>query len=124
MVLIGKQPAFALTGAGSAGGLVYVLTPVVAAVGALIGVRCFQKGTLALRASDDKHTSRYAPAWVRPSHKRVVTWALGASVFVATGRLGVFGLGYSDLSAGLNHELTWKIAGLLLAAKLVATVAC
>jgi CIC family chloride channel protein len=43
---------------------------------------------------------------------------------VGTGHLGVFGLGYDDLSAGLNHELTWKIAGLLLAAKLVATVAC
>ncbi len=43
---------------------------------------------------------------------------------MATGHLGVFGLGYDDLSAGLNHELTWKIAGLLLATKLVATVAC
>ncbi len=119
--LIGKQPAFALSGAGSAGWLVYVLTPAVAAVGALLGV-VFQKGTLALRAR--RQQSPYAPAWVRPSLGAVVTWALGASVFVATGHLGVFGLGYNDLSAGLNHELTWKIAGLLLAAKLVATVAC
>ena len=45
-------------------------------------------------------------------------------MFVGTGHLGVFGLGYDDLSAGLNHELTWRIAGLLLATKLVATVAC
>lgn len=119
--LIGKQPAFALAGVGSAGWLVYVLTPVVAAVGALVGV-LFQKGTLALRAR--RQQSKYAPAWLRPSLGGVVTWALGASLFVATGHLGVFGLGYSDLSAGLNHELTWKIAGLLLAAKLVATVAC
>ncbi len=119
--LIGKQPAFVLAGAESASWLVYVVTPVVAAVGALIGV-VFQKGTLALRAR--RQQSRYAPAWVRPSLGAVATWALGSSVFVATGHLGVFGLGYTDLSAGLNHELTWKIAGLLLAAKLIATVAC
>ena len=119
--LIGKQPAFAISGAGSAGWLVYLLTPLVAAVGALVGV-VFQKATLALRAQ--RQRSRYAPAWVRPSLGGLATWVLGASVFVVTGHLGVFGLGYADLSAGLNHELTWKIAGVLLAAKLVATVAC
>jgi CIC family chloride channel protein len=119
--LIGKQPSFALTGAGSAGWLVYVLTPIVASVAALIGV-VFQKWTLALRAR--RQQSKYAPAWVRPSLGATATWALGAPLFVATGHLGVFGLGYDDLSAGLNHELTWKIAGLLLAAKLVATIAC
>ena len=119
--LIGKQPAFTLTGTGSVGWLVYVLTPAVAAVGALIGV-VFQRGTLALRAR--RQASRFAPAWIRPALGGGITWILGASVFVATGHLGVFGLGYNDLSAGLNHELTWKIAGLLLATKLVATVAC
>src|SRR5208283_5479888 len=46
---IGKQPAFALTGVESPAWLVYVLTPVIAAAGALIGV-VFQKWTLALRA--------------------------------------------------------------------------
>ena len=119
--LIGRQPAFAVTGVESPAWLVYVLTPVIAAVGALIGV-LFQKWTLALRAR--RQQFKHVPAWVRPSLGGVVTWVLGASLFLATGHLGVFGLGYDDLSAGLNHELTWKIAGLLLAAKLVATVAC
>jgi CIC family chloride channel protein len=36
----------------------------------------------------------------------------------------VFGLGYEDLSAGLSHQLSWKIAALLLTTKLVATIAC
>jgi CIC family chloride channel protein len=119
--LIGKQPAFTLTGVAAPNWLVYGLTPVIAAVGALVGV-LFQKWTVALRAQRKNFTR--VPAWIRPSLGGVVTWALGASIFVTTGHLGVFGLGYNDLSAGLNHELTWKIAGLLLAAKFVATVAC
>ena len=120
-VLIGPQPAFALHGVKPPAWLVYVLTPLVAAAGALVGV-VFQKWTLGLRAR--RLQFKHVPAWIRPALGGVVTWALGASLFVATGHLGVFGLGYTDLSAGLNHELTWKIAALLLAAKLVATVAC
>ena len=38
--------------------------------------------------------------------------------------MGVFGLGYEDLTAALHNELAWKIALLLLLAKFVATVAC
>jgi CIC family chloride channel protein len=119
--LVGPQPAFTLKGAQSPGWLVFVLTPVVAAAGALVGV-VFQKCTLALRARRQQFSR--LPTWVRPSLGGVITWALGASLFVMTGHLGVFGLGYDDLSAGLKHDLTWKIAGLLLATKLVATIAC
>ncbi len=119
--LIGKQPAFTLTGVTSPRWLVYGLTPLIAAAAALVGV-IFQKWTLNLRSR--RLHFQHVPAWIRPSLGGVITWALGASVFVATGHLGVFGLGYSDLSAGLNHDLTWKIAGLLLATKLIATVAC
>jgi CIC family chloride channel protein len=119
--LIGPQPAFTLHGAQPPAWLVYLLTPLVAAAGALVGV-VFQKWTLALRAR--RMQFRHVPAWIRPALGGVVTWVLGAALFVGTGHLGVFGLGYTDLSAGLNHELPWKIAGLLLAAKLVATVAC
>jgi CIC family chloride channel protein len=119
--LIGRQPAFALSGAQAPAGLVYVLTPVVAAFGALVGV-WFQRWTLALRAR--RQHFKHVPAWIRPSLGGLITWVLGASMFVATGHLGVFGLGYADLSAGLNHGLSWEIAGLLLGTKLVATVAC
>jgi CIC family chloride channel protein len=98
-----------------------VFTPLIAGTSALIGV-VFQKCTLALRASREHF--QFVPAWVRPSLGGMVTWALGVAVFVATGHLGVFGLGYDDLSAGLSHRLSWEIAGLLLATKLLATVAC
>jgi len=45
-------------------------------------------------------------------------------VFLQTGKLGVFGLGYDDLSEALTGKLIWQTAALLLAAKFVATVAC
>ncbi len=46
------------------------------------------------------------------------------AVFRYTGKLGVFGLGYDDLSEALTGKLIWQTAALLLAAKFVATVAC
>jgi len=119
--VIGKQPAFTLSGVESPGWLVYVLTPVVAAVAALIGV-LFQKWTMALRAR--RKNFERLPAWMRPSLGGVITWALGASVFFGTGHLGVFSLGYDDLSAGLGLQLGWKIAAILLGAKLLATILC
>jgi chloride channel protein, CIC family len=119
--LVGKQPAFALSGVETSGWLVYGLTPVVAAVAAFIGV-VFQKWTMGLRAR--RKDFRRVPAWVRPSLGGLITWVLGSAVFVATGHLGVFGLGYEDLSAGLGLQLGWKIAGILLGAKLLATVLC
>jgi CIC family chloride channel protein len=39
-----------------------------------------------------------------------------------TGRMGVFGLGYGDLSAALNDRFPWQIAGFMVLAKLAATV--
>jgi len=53
-----------------------------------------------------------------------LAWGIGATVFLLTGHLGVFGLGYGDLTAGLNQQLPWKIAGVLLFTKLLATVLC
>jgi CIC family chloride channel protein len=119
--LVGKQPAFTLTGVDSPNWLVYVLTPGVAAVAALVGV-VFQKWTMGLRAR--RKEFRHVPAWMRPALGGVITWALGSAVFIQTGRLGVFSLGYDDLSAGLAMQLGWKLAAVLLGAKLVATVLC
>lgn len=119
--LVGKQPAFAVTGVDSPDWLVYVLTPLVAAVAAFIGV-VFQKWTMGLRAK--RKNFQRVPAWARPSLGGVITWALGCSIFLTTGHLGVFSLGYDDLAAGLSHDLGWEIAAILLGAKLVATVLC
>jgi CIC family chloride channel protein len=49
-------------------------------------------------------------------------------VFFLTGHLGVFSLGYGDLSKSLDNQLvwgdhtTWELAGILLLAKLFATI--
>jgi CIC family chloride channel protein len=118
---ISKQPAFILKGVETPGWLVYLLTPPIAAVAALVGV-LFQKGTMNLRLR--RKELKRVPPWMRPCLGGLITWALGSAIFLATNHLGVFGLGYGDLSAGLGHELPWKIAGILLGAKLIATVAC
>ena len=119
--LVGKQPAFALSDVETSGWLVYGLTPVVAAAAALVGV-VFQKWTMGLRAR--RKEFRRVLAWGRPALGGLITWVLGSAVFLRTGHLGVFSLGYDDLSAGLGMELGWKIAGILLCTKLLATVLC
>jgi chloride channel protein, CIC family len=119
--LVGQQPAFTLHRVETPDWPVYVLTPVVATAAALIGL-LFQKLTLDLRAA--RRRFQRVPAWTRPAIGAVLTWAIGSAVFVNTGHLGVFGLGYDDLSAGLNLELGWKLAGVLLLAKLIATFSC
>jgi CIC family chloride channel protein len=119
--LIGKQPAFTLVSAEGPGWISYALTPVVAAVAALIGV-VFQKWTMGLRLR--RKEFKHLPPWARPTLGGVLTWALGATVFLTTGHLGVFSLGYDDLSAGLALRLGWQLAAILLGTKLIATVLC
>ncbi|MCP5518918.1 MAG: chloride channel protein [Verrucomicrobiales bacterium] len=119
--LIGAQPAFILRGAAAPHWQAYLLTPMVAAAAALVGV-AFQKWTLGLRSANRRLTA--VPVWIRPVFGGLITWAIGCAVFWHTGRLGVFGLGYDDLSAALDHKIVWQIALILLGAKLLATVAC
>jgi CIC family chloride channel protein len=119
--LVGKQPAFTLSSLDSPGVWVYAMTPLVAAAAALIGA-WFQKWTMRLRAGSKKFNQ--IPPMLRPVLGGLITWALGCSVFLASGHLGVFGLGYDDLSAALAGGIGWKIAAMLLAAKLAATIAC
>lgn len=119
--IIGPQPSFALAAIGEPTWQAYLLLPVVAAVGALVGV-LFQKAVLNLRGRQRNWVA--LPGWLRPALGGLVCWAAGAAVFLKTGRLGVFGLGYEDLSTALAGHLLWKTALLLLAAKFIATVAC
>ncbi len=60
----------------------------------------------------------------RPLLGGLITWALGMAIFSTTRRLGVFGLGYDDLSLALEKGIVWELALALLVAKLLATVAC
>ena len=117
--LIGKHPAFTLSDVSSPTALGYLLTPVVAALAALVGV-LFQRASLDLRL---KARDMRLPVWARPALGGLITWALGGAVFAWTGRLGVFSLGYDDLSAALRGEVGAVICLVLLVVKLVATFA-
>ncbi len=118
--VLGRQPAFSLPSIENVSWLHYAVVPVVAAVASFAGV-AFQRGTLFLRGRVRKIGS--VPAWLRPGLGGLVTWILGVSVFLTVGKIGVFGLGYQDLSRALNNNFEWKIAGIMVCAKLLATIA-
>lgn len=117
---IGAQPAFELPAVNEPTWRAYLLMPIVAAAAALIGV-FFQRSTLSLRLKARK--SRIVPRWLHPLGGGLLTWSAGIAVFSITGRLGVFALGYDDLSDALAHGMAWRLAALLLAGKLIATIA-
>ena len=117
--ILGPQPAFSLPSVEGVSWLMYVILPLVAAAAALIGV-AFHTLTLFLR-SRVRRRSRL-PTWMRPVVGALMTWSLGCAVFFATGHIGVFGLGYGDLSLALNDHLVWQVAGVLVIAKFAATV--
>jgi len=119
--LVGPQPAFSLAVVQAPGWRVYALTPLVAAAAALVGV-LFQRSALGLRAAAGR--LRAVPAWARPCLGSLAAWGIGCAIFLTTGRLGIFGLGYEDLSDALAHGVGWRLAALLLGAKFLATVAC
>ena len=119
--IIGKQPAFTLTGADTPSWIGFVLTPVVAALAGIVGVY-FQRASLGLRSRVKEN--RFVPAWLLPAAGAFVTWVLGVTVFWRTGHLGVFSLGYDDLSSALAGDIGWQLAALLLAAKFIATFSC
>lgn len=119
--IIGKQPAFTLTGVDSPSWVGYALTPVVAALAGVVGVY-FQRLALGLRERI-KHR-KHVPGWLTPLGGGLIAWGLGVTVFYFTGKLGVFGLGYQDLSDALSGQFAWKIALILLLAKFTATICC
>ena len=118
---IGAQPAFVLPHIDEPTWRAYLLMPFAAGLAALVGV-IFQRATLGLRAAMKR--VRALPRWLFPIAGGLVTWGIGAGVFLITARLGVFALGYDDLSDALNHGFVWQLALALLMGKLVATVAC
>jgi CIC family chloride channel protein len=119
--LVGPQPAFAIANVDAPTWRAYLLTPLVAAVAAVAGI-LFQKLSLELRQKQIQRGK--IPDWIKPAIGATLAWGIGTTVFFLTGHLGVFGLGYGDLTTGLNNNLPWKIAGVLLVAKLMATILC
>jgi chloride channel protein, CIC family len=119
--LLGADPAFRMDVPDEPGWEFYVLAPWAAALATFSGL-LFQWSSLKLRRWT--LTQKRVPPWAVPALGVIPAWALGIGVWLSTNRLGVFGLGYSDLSDALSGHLVWQIAALLLAAKLGATVLC
>ncbi len=118
--ILGRQPAFALPEVEKVSWLHYAVVPAVALLAATVG-RLFQTGTLRLRSRMIQQ--KRVPFWLLPLFGGLITWAIGVTLFLSTGKIGVFGLGYQDLSSALNNFFDWRVAGLLIAAKLAATIA-
>jgi CIC family chloride channel protein len=118
---LGSRPAFDLPQIDVPTWRGYVLAPAGAILASLVGV-LFQWGTLGLRRTLRQPSCRFLPGWLRPTLGGLVTWAIGCAVFLRTGHLGIFSLGYRDLTSALNDQLGWELAGVLLVGKLIATV--
>ena len=118
--IIGKQPSFTLHGADAPSWLGYALTPVVAILASVVGIY-FQRFSLDLRS---RMKIARGPRWTFPIRGALITWALGVLIFSETGHLGVFSLGYDDLSSALAGDIGWRLAAALLLTKFIATCAC
>ncbi len=118
---VGPQPAFVLPQITEPSWRAYMLMPFAAALAALAGA-IFQRATLDLRAASRKHP--VIPKWLHPLAGSLLAWAIGISIFAKSGHLGVFALGYDDLSDALVHGMAWRLAAALLVGKLIATIAC
>jgi CIC family chloride channel protein len=116
--LHGPQPAFELTVNEDARWTGYAIAPLVAALAALVGV-AFQGLSLGIRGRCRAWTT--LPLWLRPALGGLAVWTLGVAVWLWKGRLGVFGLGYHDLSEILHGNFPWALALVLLLAKFFAT---
>jgi CIC family chloride channel protein len=118
---IGAQPAFQLPQIAEPTWRAYLLMPVAAAFAAVVGA-IFQRCTLGLRAAARKHP--ILPRWLLPLVGGLITWVIGIITYRTTGRLGVFALGYDDLTDALVHGMAWRLAAILLIGKLISTIAC
>ncbi len=118
--IVGKQPAFTLPAIDDVSLEIYVVYPLVALAASLAGVM-FQRTCLDVR--DRLKVQTAVPPWFLPCCGGFATWIIGSACFMATGKIGVFGLGYHDLSEALSHGLIWWIAGILVVGKLFAFIA-
>lgn len=119
-VCVGDFPALPLGESVPMRWSVVWLSPVVALLAGLSGL-WFQWATVGLRKRSK--ASRISPAF-RPAIGAGAAFVFGLGAYMLTGRLGVFGLGETDLLSALHFEVVWWAALVLLAAKLAATVLC
>jgi CIC family chloride channel protein len=119
--ILGSHPAFDLPPVVHFTWRSQALVPVAASFAALLGV-CFQICSLGLRKSFRHSRLKEVPDWARPACGGVCTWAIGCSLFLFTGHLGIFSVGYGDLTESLQGRLLGFVPLLLLVGKFAGTV--
>lgn len=118
--VIGPQPAFQVGVLEEPTWRGLLLLPFVALVASAAGA-AFQRGALAVRGRMLKN-GQLLPGWTRPTLGAIGSWAVAATAFLITGHMGVFGVGYQDVTACIRGDLDWNVALALGAAKLLATL--
>lgn len=63
-------------------------------------------------------------AWAMPAAGGLATGLIGTAIFAWSGHLGVFGIGYEDLSLALFGKLGLVLLIVLFAGKFIATILC
>lgn len=119
--IIGKNPAFILPQIEGATWRAYIGVPLASAFASLVGIG-FQHATMRLRLFSKNWSS--LPRWAHPVFGGLTVWILGVAIFIWSGHLGVFGLGYDDLSLILHGKLPWLLVAAFLFAKWISTVSC
>jgi CIC family chloride channel protein len=117
---LGRQPAFALPSIQNITWFHYAVVPFVAAAASYLAA-IYQKFTLEYRYKFKKQ--KKIPGWLLPLFGGLITWVVGVTVYMFTDKIGIFGLGYEDLSEAMSNRIGWQIAGILVAGKLIATFA-
>jgi chloride channel protein, CIC family len=117
--LMGRHPSFSMEMLTDISWTHYAVVPFAAFAASYLGI-IFQKDTLKLRRSIKKR--KKIKPWIMPLFGGLITWVIGTSLFLFTGKLGVFSLGYNDLSELMTVGFEWKIAGILAIGKLIATI--
>jgi CIC family chloride channel protein len=124
--VLGPQPAFQSSPLSDLTWRAWVLVPVVAVVAALGGA-WFQRLAMALRYAvaerfkGFRNDSSFKP--YRPVLGAAVGWTAAIAVYLITGRAGVFGVGYGDITAAIAGRMTISTLALLFGGKILATAA-
>jgi len=116
--VLGPQPAFQSSPLGDITWRGWLMVPVVAVVAALGGA-WFQRLALTLRRRLKRRGGWWAP--YQPVIGAVITWLAGVIVYFATGRFGIFGIGYGDITAALAGQFALATAAMLFVGKIIAT---
>jgi CIC family chloride channel protein len=116
---LGPQPSFVLPVANSTTWELYLAAPIAALLATACGIT-FEKTTLRMRQK--MSAQKMIPKWTLPIFGGLLTWCVAISVYLGTSKIGIFGLGYGDLSDALANGISWKLAGVLMTAKIVSTL--